>query len=426
MCSGEGVLAFQSVFSVQSIARVVRSGDSQRFNQSLVDDGVGIIEAISAAAIARTVVLSGYLRAKVRSKFCVTYTSYPTNLVLRTVAAYLARRFRVVPANRDRVVAGAIESMMDATPFTIIRRDVTSFYESIDADSLRDRLIYDTSLPRSVRHYLALFFDAHCPRGQRGLPRGIGLTAVLAELAMERFDQQVRALTGVYRYFRYSDDIVVFAYTNVPEIEREMATLLPSGMEFNQKKCDVVDFTKKDSGVEKAFEYLGYKLSTLAGTGGKIARPIDVTVAPAKIKRLKSRVVLSLKSFRKTHDGDLLIDRLRLLSANYQLNRHGVSTWLHGKRIRSGVFYNYRRCGRYAADVFTEIVPESLSDLDNFVHTLIKSPRSEFRGVVSSHLNAGQLARINRISFRLGFASRRMVRMTYGRLATVKAAWRNG
>lgn len=414
------------MFSVRSIGRVVRSGDSQRFGQNLADDGPRIIEAISAAAIARTILLTGYLRAKVRSKFCISYTDYPTNLVLRTVATYLARRFRVVPANRDRVVAGAIESMMDATPFSVVRRDVASFYESIDADTLRHRLIYDTSLPRSVRHYLSLFFDAHCPKGQRGLPRGIGLTAVLAELAMEKFDQQVRALPGVYRYFRYSDDIVLFAYDHVSSIESALLTMLPEGMEFNQKKCALVDFTKKDPGTEKAFEYLGYRLSTTAGTGGKIGRPVEVTISLAKIKRLKSRVVLFLKAFRRDHDGDLLIDRLRLLSSNYQINRHGVSTWLNGKRVRSGVYYNYRRCGRFTGADFTEVVPGALADIDNFTHTLLKSPRSEFHGVLAAHLNPTQRARLASISFRLGFASRRMVRMTYSRLAVVKGAWRNG
>jgi hypothetical protein len=323
------------------------------------------------------------------------------------------------------VITGAIESMMDATPFSVFRRDVTSFYESIDADALRQRLIYDTSLPRSVRYYLTLFFDTHCPKGQRGLPRGIGLTAVLAELAMEKFDQQVRALPGVYRYFRYSDDIVLFAYDQVPNIESSLVKMLPDGMKFNPNKCALVDFTKKDTGTEKVFEYLGYRLSTTSGRGGKVARPIDVTISPAKVKRLKSRVVLSLKAFRRDQDGDLLIDRLRLLSSNYQINRHGVSTWLNGKRVRSGVYYNYRRCGRFTGVDFSEAVPAALADIDNFTHMLLKSPRSEFHGVLRTHLTPAQKSRLASISFRLGFASRRMVRMPYSRLAVVKGAWRN-
>lgn len=376
---GEGRLAFQSVFSVRSIGRMVRSGDSQRFGQDLGAAGHKIIEAISANAVARAIVLTGFLRTKIRKKPCYSYVSYPENLVLRTIAAYLARRFRVVPANRDRIVAGVIESMMDATPYYVIRRDISSFYESIDADALRDRLLYNTSLPRSVRHYLGLFFDALCPKGGQGLPRGVGLTTVLAELAMEKFDQEVRALQGVYRYFRYSDDIVIFAYANVRDIEAQLVHLLPDGMHFNPKKQELVDCAKKDQGIEKAFEYLGYRLSTASGMGGDKPRVVDVTISTAKIKRLKSRVILTLKAFRKDGDGGLLLDRLRFLSSNYQINRHGASNWIHGKRVRSGIYYNYRRCGRYKASEFESVVPQSLAELDNFTHGLLKSHVASLR-----------------------------------------------
>lgn len=418
-------MGFQSVFSVRSITRVVRSGDAQRFGQDLAGNGPAIIEAISAAAVARTVLLSQFLHGTVRRKRCVSYRDYPTNLVLRSLANYLARRFRVVPANRDRVVSGVIETMMDATPYYVIRRDVTSFYESIDADALRSRLIYDTSLPKSVRHYLGAFFDAHCPRGIRGLPRGIGLTSILSELAMEKFDQQVRALPGVYRYFRYSDDIVVFAYANVRGTAAALEALLPDGMQFNRKKCDIVDFTRKEKLVTKSFEYLGYRISTEAGTGGKLPRPISVTISDAKIKRLKSRVILSLKAFVKRPDAGLLTDRLKLLSSNYQIDRQGAIGFVRGKRVRSGVYYNYRRCGIYAGSIFNPIVPASLSKLDDFTHALLKSPHSEFSAVVRGYsgVHAGPL---RSISFRLGFESRRMVRMPYERLSEVKAAWRNG
>lgn len=330
-----------------------------------------------------------------------------------------------MPANRDRIVAGAVESMMDATPFHVIRRDVTSFYESIDSDSLRQRLVYDTSLPRSVRHYLTLFFDAHCQEGHRGLPRGIGLTAVLAELAMEHFDRQVRSLPGVYRYFRYSDDIVVFAYANTTQIETSMSEILPEGMDFNKKKSATVDFTKKDKGTEKSIEYLGYKISTLSGIGGKLPRKVDVTISDKKINRLKSRIILSLKSFKKNADAELLIDRLKLISSNYQINRRGVNTWGSSTRIRSGIYYNYRKCGSYEGNSFSEKIPISLSKLDDFIHTLLKSPRSEFRTPIMMNCSPNQLQRLKKISFRLGFSSRRMVRLPYARLAIVKGAWRN-
>lgn len=390
------------------------------------EDGPQIIENVSIAALSRTIVLSDFIRTKVRSKFCVVYPDYPTNLVLRAVAAYIARRFRIVPVNRDRVVSGVIEGLMDSTPFTIIRRDFTSFYESLNADKLRDRLIYDTSLPRSVRHYLNLYFASHCPKGQYGLPRGVGLTAILAEMAMENFDRQVRSIEGVYRYFRYSDDILVFTYANSSMVESKISSLVPEGMRFNPKKSSHVDFTLKDRGTEKSFEYLGYRFSTESGVGAKEPRVIDVTIADVKIKRLKSRLILAIKSFKNDYDCNLLVDRLKLLSSNYQVNRHGVSSWVHGNRVRSGIYYNYRKCGSYSGITFTEIIPKALAELDDFTHYLLKSPRSEFRADLAKHLTRKHRLQLSSISFRLGFASRRMIRIPYARLAKLKGAWRNG
>ena len=422
----EAELAFQSVFSARSIARVVRSGDSIQFQQDLTASGTAIIEQISTDAIARRIELSDHIQVQVRRKLCISYRSYPPNLVFRAIANYLARRFRVIAPNRDRIIDGVIESMMDSTPFFLIRRDISSFYESINATELRDRLVYDTAIPRLVRHYLGIFFDTHCSGNSGGIPRGIGLTPVLAELSMDRFDQSVRALPGVYRYFRYSDDIVIFAFSNSEFIEKTLPELLPTGMIFNPKKHQTIDFTGTQSSTNKHFDYLGYRIATSSPTGSKKPRKVNVCISESKIKRLKTRIILSLIAYRRDKDGELLIDRLRLLSSNFQLDRRGVSAWTHGKRTRSGIFYNYRRCGQYDGSVFTAIPPPSLKALDSFLHNLLKSPRSEFRGVLAAHLNDDQLMRLKRVSFRLGFKSRRLVRMPYGRLTTVKGAWRNG
>src|SRR3546814_3746768 len=96
--------------------------------------------------------------------------------------------------------------MFDQTPIHVIRRDLSSFYETIPLEPVRSRLLYDTAIPRSVRHYLHQFYEHHCGVRVAGLPRGIGLTTILVELSMQQFDDAIRAIPGVYRYFRYSDD----------------------------------------------------------------------------------------------------------------------------------------------------------------------------------------------------------------------------
>src|SRR3546814_1560850 len=89
--------------------------------------------------------------------------------------------------------------MFDQTPIHVIRRDLSSFYETIPLEPVRSRLLYDTAIPRSVRHYLHQFYEHHCGVRVAGLPRGIGLTTILVELSMQQFDDAIRAIPGVYR-----------------------------------------------------------------------------------------------------------------------------------------------------------------------------------------------------------------------------------
>src|SRR3546814_8931323 len=59
----------------------------------------------------RIVPLTSFVLAKVKRKQCVAYNDYPENIVLRAVANYVARRFRVVASSRDRIVRGVLEAM---------------------------------------------------------------------------------------------------------------------------------------------------------------------------------------------------------------------------------------------------------------------------------------------------------------------------
>lgn len=401
----------------------MRAGDSHRFDIDVLADGKALSETVAEAVSNRAIDLSVFTRGRARGKPCVTYPTYERALVLRVLAAYIARRFRVTPPNRDRVVSGVIEAMLDGTPYTVIRRDVSKFYESVDADTLRTRLVYDTSLPRVVRHLLLQYFDTHCAPGQLGLPRGVGLSGILAELAMEPFDRFVRALPGVYRYFRYSDDIVIFCYDHAPDIVAQITTALPAGMNFNGKKHSETDFTSKAT-LARHFDYLGYRFLTRSGVN-RNARIIEVTIAPEKIARLKTRIILSLKRFMKDNNAGLLVDRLRLLTSNYQLQRHGVSHWGNRKRVRSGIYYNYRRCGTYDQKTFTSMVPDDLGKLDDFTHHLLKSRHSEFAAQLRVSMSLHHFAKLETLSFRLGFQSKRLIKLSKDRLSQAREAWRN-
>lgn len=421
-------MAQQNIFSSKSLARVVRAGDSQRFQVDLKNNREKILDEASQRASNKGITLKDYYRAKVKGKSCISYTDYGTNLVLRSLAAYITRRFRVTAPNRDQIVKGVIEGLMDATPMYVIRRDITSFYESVPLEKTRDKLLRDTALPRLVRHYIAAFFDEHCSGRESGLPRGIGLTAVIVELAMEDFDRRVRSIDGVYKYFRYSDDILIFAYKNHQSVIDEINKSLPQPMSFNPKKSDLVNFNAEKNPPPPpaiSFEYLGYKFSTTPRAGGKHPREVQVSVSSSKIKRLQSKVMLSLKSHKQNPLPYLLIKRLQFLTGNYRVHRRGVTAVKKTTHVRAGLYFNYRRCGTYGRNGFIEVTPPEFSQLDNFLHGLLRGQSSPFSTSIRTRFSAAQLKQLSRISFEQGFSSRTNIRLTHTHLSTIKSAWRN-
>src|SRR3546814_8243151 len=80
--------------------------------------------------------------------------------------------------------------------------------------------------------------------------RSIGLTTILVELSMQQFDDAIRAIPGVYRYFRYSDDMLIFAYKNPDEVAEQINDALRKlpGMSFNKEKSEVRHFAREQIG----------------------------------------------------------------------------------------------------------------------------------------------------------------------------------
>jgi hypothetical protein len=417
-----------SVFSQESFAGAIRAGDSQRFSVDLKADRQKIIES-ALAEVNSEPKLEPFAVAMVRGKECVSYLRYIDHLILRIVSRHLLRRLRLTLPSRDKIIKGVIESLMDATPMYVLRRDITSFYESIPIAALRDRLLYDTASSEKVRRVLRRYFEQHCSSSPNGIPRGIGLSAVLAEMAMREFDRRVREVPGVYKYYRFSDDIVIFCFERLNEIETDIASLVPVGLNFSTLKSVNVQLDEIASTVsEREFEYLGYSFRIQNQVGGKSARTIGVSIATKKISRMKTRTILTLKDFEKTKDFSLLIDRLRFISCNYRVRRNAMAKVGGPTHVRSGIFYNYRFCGVYngtnRATVRSEPSSVELRKLDGFYHSLRRGSGSSFASSIGA-LSADRRAMLARISFLQGFSKRLTVRFTPDRVHRIQAAWRN-
>lgn len=415
-------------FSEKRFSRVVRVGDARRFNIDLKNNRAAVFATVLNEANSGTPMFVAPFRTIIKNRHCLSLKSYSNNLILRVIAKHLGHRFRAHPRTRDSLVKEIIETLGDATPIYIIRRDIQSFYETLSIDGVKNRLTYSTDLPARARMYLNAFFKTLCP-DDRGLPRGIGVSAIIAEMAMQRTDRKIKEIPGVYKYFRYSDDILIFSYKHPNEVVPELNKIIAEiGLKFNRSKSDetVLDNFSKQESLRKNFEYLGYKFSVSSHCGSTKPRAVDVSISDRKINKVKSRLICSLKHFVKHGDPVLLEDRIRFLASNYYARRSGTTSVKTSIYVRSGIYYNYRYCGVYEGHRQNAAHCSELKELDAFYHFLLRGRSSAFRGHLAKPHLAVALLNLRNISFLKGFEHRMTVRFKPDRVQKIKEAWRNG
>jgi Reverse transcriptase (RNA-dependent DNA polymerase) len=407
----------------KAFAGVFRAGDSRKFGLDLKKDRANIILKATIGASTGYAKYGPIHSTLVKGRNCNSVKDYSQALILRILARFIARRFRVDIKNRDRMVRSVIEGLSDSTPIFIVRRDISSFYESIPIEGIIKKLTQDIFIPTLLRQHIDCFFKTFCSTTVVGVPRGICVSPILAELAIEDFDKEVKKLPGVYKYFRYSDDILIFSHLPTSEIESKLPSLLPNGMVFNEKKSFslALDCNDKASQVTHSIEYLGYsyKISNLCGSRG--SRGVEVCISERKILKLKMRIFRCFKVYQTERNFELLKDRLRFLSGNYMVLRHGVNAIKSSKFVKSGIFYNYKLCGKYSSTGFKAHCGNELKSLDGIYQSLIK-PSTK----IGSRLTASQYLELRQISFFKGFELKLMTRFSQDRVTKMKRAWRNG
>jgi hypothetical protein len=248
------------------------------------------------------------------------------------------------------------------------------------------------------------------------------VSPILAELAMAAFDKSVKNLPGVYKYFRYSDDILIFSYLPTADIELKLPHLLLPGMVFNESKSfsTALNCENKVKQAVETIEYLGYSYKVSNLCGDKDPRRVEVSISDRKISKLKTRIFRCFKIHLKDRDFELLRDRLQFLSGNYIVQRNGVTAIKSSKYVKSGIYYNYKLCGTYAKSDYKVHGGSELKSLDGIYQSLIK-PSAQ----IGSKLTAAQYQVLRSISFFKGFQLKITTRFSPARVAQMKRAWLN-
>jgi hypothetical protein len=277
----------------------------------------------------------------------------------------LNKTFKVIQADRNRIIKQVYNLISDGFPKVIIRTDIHKFYESIPQKELFEKLENNTLLsPLSKKLLKRLFFeferikDLSVMEVGRGIPRGFGVSAYLSELYMREIDNEIKSLPDVIFYARYVDDIIIIfspkTKSQVRDYKAEIKKIINDGkLEINDNLMGRKDKTQCielycDKSQNKTFNelhnltFLGYKFNLVhypKGLGTHPKTTIDISLSDDRLLRYKNRIESSIMTYNKDAKFNekiarrLLIDRFKFLCGNYNLNHNK-------KNISAGIYYS--------------------------------------------------------------------------------------
>lgn len=308
----------------------------------------------------------------------------------------IKKTYKVKQSDRDAIISQLIAILGDPFPKHIIRTDISSFYESIDRNKLQNKIDSKPQLSLASRKIIKkILMDYKSLTGStKGIPRGIGISAYLAELYMKETDEKIKSLPNTIYYTRYVDDIIVVFSPSpdgtAPNHISEVKTIIEDvGLLLNLDKTNAIDFR---NGNNFSFDYLGYKFKYSSG--------LKVGISNNKIEKYKQRITSAFDVYHRGHKGrnarKMLINRIRLLTGNTKLTNN-----------KGGAFVGIYSSNKWAND------HSSLKGLDSFLRHK------------TNQLNCPNLKnRIEKLSFEAGFINRSFRNFSANQLGRLTKAWR--
>jgi len=333
--------------------------------------------------------------------------------------------YGVKQSNRFEIVNQIKCILNDKFPKIIIRTDIKSFYESIPNDKLIKQLNSDSLLsPKSkelIRGIIRSYIDLSSNENL-GIPRGIGISAFLAEYYMRRVDERIQKLPNVIYYARYVDDIFVIF---IPSIKKNSQNYLNQikniiesddfGFTMNSAKTESIDVStssdkvkvnNNDENSPYYINYLGYSFGIENAVNKKKSKigEIDIALTESKIDRYKRRIKASFDIYyrykNETKGFRHLKSRLKFLTGNTRLVNN-----------KSNVYV-----GIYFSNMLITNPQESLKELDVFINKCIDEMGED---------NVRRKNTLRKYSFIDGFVNRKFYIFESSELENITKIWKS-
>jgi reverse transcriptase-like protein len=309
--------------------------------------------------------------------------------------------YKVKQSNRNEVIRQLKAALDDSFPKYLIRTDFAHFYESIPHDKLIRKLEEDALLEYPSRKIVKQILMAYrsLSGSDAGIPRGVGVSAYLAELFMRQFDRGVGENHEVVFYARYVDDVIVVfsphpssAVGSFLPFLKDQAGRLGLSLNLDPKKTFERDLAV---GGKYGFDYLGYNISV--GDG-----PVRIGLSRRRMQKYKGRIRICFASYRTAAKAGekkarkLLVKRIRFLTGNVILHNSKRSVMI-------GVFYS-----------------NSLLSSSRELDPLDKYLAAQVNSMASDPLKR----RLRKLSFQDGFLKRRFVPLGPGDFSAIMRIWK--
>ncbi|ATJ91848.1 hypothetical protein HK16_02200 [Acetobacter senegalensis] len=188
---------YDPTMHVRSIARQFQPGDFIT-NPTLLnepDRKAVIANAVEIGANGFAAV--AFLKSTLRGKEIYQVTDMAQLLVLRHVSKNIRRITGAKQDNRQFIIECVLTMLREGSSYRVYKFDIKSFYESANIDMILERLKNDEGFSGQSAVALSTFFTIAKAAGVSGLPRGLGLSATLAEYLLRPFDERMADMPHV-------------------------------------------------------------------------------------------------------------------------------------------------------------------------------------------------------------------------------------
>jgi len=345
--------------------------------------------------------LSQKMGPKGKPVFCID-AAPETFFVIKQLQSNIHRIYGVKQGNRHDLVCQLRDMLGSNFPFELVRTDISSFYETIDRKRLVEKLDRDQLLSPTSKKYIKQVLDSYgtLSGAATGIPRGVGISAYLAELYLRPVDKAIRGIPGLVLYCRFVDDIVaVFARPpagNSLGSFKDLIIAIFGENALNHNPDKTWEFALADSTTKK-FEYLGYRFRLQPGA-------FRISPSAAKVAKYRARMDAAFAEYWREKPASprsafrKLVGRIKFLTGNTRLSnsKSGAAT---------GIYFN----NSIATDL------SSLDILDRRLKRLI------------AELKRTSLQKqLKKLKFTTGFEQRRYHNFSTRELQTIVRAWKHG